>query len=480
MNAEAELPLGLREALDRGFHLGRWVFIVLGSLLLVFATFWIRPALGYLALVLAPFLIVVTGPPKIQRILSLAFSVWFVAVVCTVILRLLTSLDIMTSMVIGLALGIVIVGALLWAFILVSSHFVLALYPGVRVGDAGRQLWTLITGINYPYQIVEDGKVTRTKPAGILDVIGGPGIVVIKPGNAVVFELGGTVTKIEGPGVVKTRMFEMIKKVVDLRPQWETIEANDVQTRDGIPLHLKAGAGYKIEPLANAVGRLGAVGPVGPFNATIMGVHPVHKDSVFCAVYLAGTSDWQRTSCGAVELALRDAIGQRTLAEIYGQAADGALGPTIIPQLEREALTGVSAWALAWGVTITTVDITALEAPAEVRERILKQWEAEAQRGLIAAKGEAEARVLDAIETVKLGARDQALSRIEDAIVRGAKILQPAQLERYLELLEKLTTQMARDSTTALRFMEALEQLSQNPNARVVIVPPGQALTITE
>jgi len=350
----------------------------------------------------------------------------------------------------------------------------------VRPKDAGRQLWTLLTGINYPYQIVENGKVTRTKPAGILDVIGGPGIVVIKPGNAVVFELGGTVTKIEGPGVVKTRMFEMIKQVVDLRPQWDTIEANDVQTRDGIPLHLKAGVGYQIEPLANTAGRLGVGGPVGPFNAAIMGFHPVHKKNVFCAVYLAGTTDWQRASRGAVELALRDAIGRQTLAEIYGQAADGALGPTIIPQLEREAEIDVRAWALAWGVTITAVDIMALEAPAEVRERILKQWEAEAQRGLIAAKGEAEARALHDIETVKLGAREQALSRIEDAIVRGARILQPPQLDHYLELLERLTTQMARDNTTALRFMEALEQLSQNPNARVVIVPPGQALTITE
>jgi regulator of protease activity HflC (stomatin/prohibitin superfamily) len=479
MNAETELPLGLREALDREFHWGRWVFIILGSLLLVFAAFWIRPALGYLTLFLAPFLIVVTGPPKVQRILGLACSVWFVALGCTVILGLLTNLDIMTSMAIGLVLGIVIVGALFWALILISSQFVLALYPGVRPGDAGRQLWTLITGINYPYQIVENGKVARTKPAGILDVIGGPGIVVIKPGNAVVFELGGTVTKIEGPGVVKTRMFETIKQVVDLRPQWETIEANDVQTRDGIPLHLKAGVSYQIEPLANTVERLAAGGPVGPFDATIMGVHPVHKNNVFCAVYLAGTSDWQRASRGAAELALRHAIGRLTLSEIYGQATDDAVAPTIIPQLNEEASKEASTWAIDWGVTIALVDIISLEAPAEVRDRILKQWEAAAQHGLITAKGEAEARVLKALEYVKADARERLLARIEDAI-EGVTILQPDQFECYLELLERLTTQATKDSATALRYIEALEQLSQNPNARVVIVPPGQALTITE
>jgi regulator of protease activity HflC (stomatin/prohibitin superfamily) len=390
------------------------------------------------------------------------------------------SQNLAASMTIGLILGLIIVVMPLWALITISSEFILALIPGVRPGDARRQLWTLITGINHPYQVVEDGRVAITKPGGILSSIGGPGIVVIKPGNAVVFERAGMTTQIEGPGVARTVLFEKIKQVIDLRPQWGTIEANDVQTRDGIPLHLKAGVGYQIEPLANAVGRLGAGGPVGPFNATIMGAYPVHRNSVFCAAYFAGTSDWQRTSRGAVELALRDAIGRRTLAEIYGQATDGMLGPTIIPQLEREALTDVSAWALAWGVAITTVDITVLEAPAEVRERILKQWEAEAQRGLITAKGEAEARVLDAIETVKLGARDQALKQITAAINRGANILQPAQLERYLELLEQLTTQATKDSATALRYIEALEQLSQNPNARVVLVPPGQSLTITE
>jgi regulator of protease activity HflC (stomatin/prohibitin superfamily) len=317
---------------------------------------------------------------------------------------------------------------------------------------------------------------------GILNIIGGPGIVVIKPGNAVVFERGGTVTQIKGPGVARTRAFERIKEVVDLRPQWDTIETEDVQTRDGIPLHIRASVGYQIEPLPETERRLGrGEGPPGPFKGTIEGAHPVHPNSVFRAVYLSGTGGWQAATRGAAELALRDAIGRRTLAEIYGQAADDAVTPTIVPRLEKEALTDAERWALQWGVAITVIDITALEAPDEVRERILRQWEAAAQRGLITARGEAEAQVLDAIETVKLGVREQALERIEAAIQHGAQILkEPGHLERYLELLELLTTQISRDSASALRYIEALEQMAENPRARVVLVPPGTDLTLTE
>lgn len=481
MSAETELPIGTFETLDRGFRWRRWAVQTLVGLALLLIAFRIHLAVGYAMLFLVPPAIVVTGPPRARRILGLAYLVWLVAVMYTVI-SYDPSQNLVASMAIGLVLGLIAVGGALWALIVISSQFVLASYPGVTPGDTRRQLWTLIAGINYPYQIVEDGKVTVTKPGGILRFIGGPGIVVIKPGNAVAFERGGTVTRIEGPGVARTVAFERIKQVVDLRPQWDTIEADDVQTRDGIPLRLKAGVGYQIEPLANTERRLGTgEGPAGPFDGAIGGAHPVHLNNVFRAVYLAGTSGWQVVSPGAAELALRDAIGRRTLAEIYGQVADDAVTPTVIPQLEQEALNDAQAWALEWGAAITVVDVTALEAPEEVRDRILQQWEAAAQRGLIAARGEAEARVLDAIETVKLGVREQTLERIEAAIQRGAEILkQPGQIERYLDLLERLTTQISRDSATALRYIEALEQLAENPQARVVLVPPGTDLTVTE
>lgn len=495
MNTNIGVPNDVIDMVDRGFRWRRWAILGLVGLTLVVVAFKIHLATGYITLFLFPLAMVVTGPPKVQRILRLAYAVWVIAMVYAIIFHAYWVYDtalrdgtsnpyqqLGASMAIGLVLGLITAGVPFWGLIVISSEFVLALFPGVTPEDARRQLWTLITGINHPYQVVEDGRAIVTKPRGILNILGGPGIVVTKPGNAVVFERGGTITKIGGPGVAKTVAFERIKQVVDLRPQWGTIEADDVQTRDGIPLRLKAGVGYQIEPLANTETRFGAGnGPPGPFNGTIAGAHPVHLNSVFRAVYLAGTSGWQAATLGAAELALRDAIGRRTLAEIYGQAADDAVTPTVVPQLEQEALGDARPWATEWGVIINVIDIAALEAPEEVRERILRQWEAAAQRGLIAARGEAEARVLHAIETVKLGVREQTLERIEAAIQRGAEILkQPGQLERYLDLLERLTIQIGRDSATALRYIEALEQMAENPQARVVLVPPGTDLTVTE
>jgi len=491
MDEEAELADNVIGALDSGFRWKRWILIVLVGSLLIFVAIRIHLAAGYLMLFLVPLAVVVTGPPKARRMLGFACLVWGISLVYAIFIQLYSMLggptldgldQLAPAISIGLALGLVTIGAPLWGLIAISSEFVMALCPGATPAEVRRQLWTLIMGINQPYQVIDKGQRIIAKSGGILNTIGGPGIVVIKPGNAVVFERGGTITKIEGPGTVKTDAFETIKEIIDLRPQWGLVEAEDVQTRDGIPLRLKAGVGYQIEPLANTHRRFRpGGGPIEAINGTINGAHPVRRDSVFRAVYLSGTSGWQAASLGAAELALRDAIGRRTLSEIYGHFSEDMVAtPAVIPELEAEALRDARTWALQWGVAINVIDIAVLEAPQEVRHQVLQRWEAATQRGLITARGEAEARVLDAIETVKLGVREQTLEQVEAAIKRGAEILTPQQLERYLELLARLTIQMGRDNATALRFMEALEQLSENPNARIVLVPPGTDLTLTE
>jgi hypothetical protein len=84
--------------------------------------------------------------------------------------------QIILSMVIGLITGASVVGVPLLAVMLISSEYILALHEVSGIGrkDALRVLWSLIMGINYPWMIIEDGKVTRSKPTGIIPIIGGP------------------------------------------------------------------------------------------------------------------------------------------------------------------------------------------------------------------------------------------------------------------------------------------------------------------
>jgi hypothetical protein len=67
-----------------------------------------------------------------------------------------------------------------------SAVYILALHEveGVSRWDALRYVVTLILGINLPFMVVENGQALVTKEAGKIGVIGGPGELIIKQGNA--------------------------------------------------------------------------------------------------------------------------------------------------------------------------------------------------------------------------------------------------------------------------------------------------------
>ncbi|MCX6032274.1 MAG: hypothetical protein NT169_23645, partial [Chloroflexi bacterium] len=93
-------------------------------------------------------------------------------------------------------------------------------------------------GIGQAYQIVEDGKVVTTKPAGVLTALGGKGLLLIKPANAVVTEWGGDIRRVLGPGITWTERFERVKQVVPLNPQRVEFDVS-AQTCEGIQLQVK-------------------------------------------------------------------------------------------------------------------------------------------------------------------------------------------------------------------------------------------------
>jgi len=151
--------------------------------------------------------------------------------------------------VVALPAATLILAIPLLAVMWISSEYILGLNQGYGVtrGEALRLLFSLIFATNYLVAIVAEGKETKGKAGGLLKFLGGPGKVVIRPGNAVVFEQGGKVSRIEGPGVVITKRAEIIKAIVDLRPQFVLREVENVLTRDRVPLKLTLGIGFQIE-----------------------------------------------------------------------------------------------------------------------------------------------------------------------------------------------------------------------------------------
>jgi hypothetical protein len=86
--------------------------------------------------------------------------------------------------------------------------------------------------------VTPGGEIKAVRPPGplanIFSRLGGPGMVIIDNGAAVVFERSGRFTQAKGPGLVWTRRFERIAKVIDLRRQVRSQRVEKVMTRDGL------------------------------------------------------------------------------------------------------------------------------------------------------------------------------------------------------------------------------------------------------
>ncbi len=391
---------------------------------------------------------------------------------------------------VGAFVSITAVAGVIVSGLYFASEFVLSFRApfGLTRSGALRALATVGFGLQYPYMIVENGEVTITKPKGLLDMVGGPGLTIVRPGNAILFERVGKVTQIAGPGTTQTRLFEFPKQVLQLRPRWLTFGADDVLTQDGIALRLKGGMSACIEPAPVTEARIAAAG--GPtryewtstFRDIIGGDFPVYQDSVFRAVYLPAGSTWEANMAGSAVAMIRDAVGQLRLEDIFGDPTTGIepgtariIGP--IEQAARDRLRGFSA---GWGVEVRLVEISSLKPPPEIEQRVLKRWAIATERINIEQLGEAEAETLKVIEATKKNSFEEMSRSLQTTIQRLTRSVGEEQTLRFQDVLQTIVANAGRDSTTTLRYIETLEKLSKHPGARIVIAPGGQGINIEE
>jgi len=371
------------------------------------------------------------------------------------------------SAVAGLLAGISVIGVPLLAVMYVSSEWLLAMREtfGVTRGQALRLLFTVMFNMNPPYFIIEDGEIILTKPAGVLELFGGPGVAVVKPYNAVVFEWGGNVTRIEGPGVFLTMLFEFPKHIIDLRPQWESFPVEEVLTKDKVPLRIKCGLGYRIESRDQTAEReekehqkkmkerqevedRKEVAEWRRFPGIINGEYPVYKRTIFKAAYKAA-GNWKLTTRGATTTKLREVVSKFELQDIYHH--DEESEEFILTEIGKRTKEKVAEIAHYWGVHVGTVNVDAIEVSEAVseavREQVWEMWGSEYTRRRALIDAELDRRIdTTKAETAKLVQVTEATARMQtiQAIAQGLKQLlgKDAKAEdlialRYIEYLEK-------------------------------------------
>lgn len=124
--------------------------------------------------------------------------------------------------------------------LLVAALFVKDVYHLRNLADALRYVVSSMFAWRYPRLNIDNGqKQLPPRHSNLLDLIGGPGYVMIQPGNVVLFR------KLRAPSrnalttsFMMTR-FETIGMVASLDDQHGSVARLDVMTRDGIPVTVR-------------------------------------------------------------------------------------------------------------------------------------------------------------------------------------------------------------------------------------------------
>ena len=408
----------------------RLVTVLLGLCLVLASFLFLGWQFGYLALILFLLWGIWQAPPKYRRRLVLAYLVFVIALLSSTmihtfwarspaiqqtirrvaILRLVAGGNIQLAfwaLLLGLLLGLALVWAGLQAALFISSEFVLNLSDGLKISraEARRYLLDLFLQRQMPSLIIDEGRIVTESRPGLLGRLGGPGLLIVRTGNAVVIENVEGAYQVLGAGTSTIGRFEKVKQIVDLRPQEDTAVVKDALTKDRIPLTVQLTFSFQIEPKSDTDVRPAALEERKHVEGVLADTYPVYKESIFKAVYNAPKEGWQRETCSALMAAMRDVIFQRNLDDLYDYPVSlltenrypsgrADQKPLVITRLEEAVLGQLAAAAVNWGVKINRVDIATMEMPAEIRQMVLAWWQKKWETAIAKQEADKEADVM--------------------------------------------------------------------------------------
>lgn len=121
-----------------------------------------------------------------------------------------------------------------------AARYLKDLYELPDLSDAFTYLIACSLSANSrPAVWVDKGKMDiGPEEVNLIDRIGGPGMVMVSPGNVVLFEKLTGLSRVVGEGRHDIHRFEFIKEVVSLDEQYQPLENVEAVTVDGIPVRV--------------------------------------------------------------------------------------------------------------------------------------------------------------------------------------------------------------------------------------------------
>jgi len=337
-------------------------------------------------------------------------------------------------------------------------------------------------GLPLPIQVIRNGGQSWSRPDGEWTQRLGPGYVIVDAGHAVVLESTGRITRVVCPGAGQregfvqdtgfavTGRFEMIRDIIDLRVQQESLVVEDAMTVGAVPLNIKAEIFYQVAVDEDALLR--------------ESVYRCSEETIRRAAL--GASDWREATRAAARSAMQEVIAMYRLEELFAPTSATDRQPTIVPRerLRRQFLAVVNDRSQAWGVRVVDAYLEAIGVPQEVSTaeslRHVKAAEADAQATTTRLRGRAEVEFMRTVGRLRERACEDAFGKLLVALNESGAVLDSDTLSQCLSLMAEMHRNIAQDSACRFNYMRALEEISRNPNARLIISQGNAPLVISD
>ena len=321
--------------------------------------------------------------------------------------------------------------------LLASARFVQDVYDLDTIWQGIRHIITSLTGFLNYIVVVDEGEIKTEKgKTNPLLTVGGPGLVIIRPGNVVQFRQLRELTRDSAALNYYLSDFERIELPVSLEDQFGHIELARFETKDGIRVIFRdIRYGYRIIPEPKDFKR----SPSQPYSYS--------KDALEFYLFDRSADDrefrsWKRNISFALDGPIRDLVSNNSIDTLMAPGIDDMEVRRRIRDytLRRQPLTRSGA-ELLW------IDIGAIEAETfgeEINGKRLERWAVDwkGDAEVIRAYGEANRRVL--MERARAIAQAEIITSIansfelidwqDDEVTNLRRIL----LSRTAQLIERL------------------------------------------
>ncbi len=279
-----------------------------------------------------------------------------------------------------------------------SAFYVQDVYelPSFRL--ALNYIFASFVGFGYPNLTIEDGKKQIKKgETNLLDTIGGPGYVNIRPGNVVLFESLRSPSSVRSSGFHFISRFETIREIVSLDDQHGFIEElkTKVRTKDGIQIIVRdVHYRYRLRT-GRRFGDYEKRKAIDPYPYSVQAV----KDMAYNrSARATGLTDWHSTIQLAVDGAITDYIKAHKFDQLTAPSYEDADPRADISK--KMMSKGIRNRLRNWGAELLWFDIghfdvveqvEGIEMKRTVEEQRIDTWSArwDGDSMIIRAAGEA-------------------------------------------------------------------------------------------